>query len=141
MTLTHYSFLTILLLGAALLYIRLARHFRLFDVPNERSLHQTTRTVRGGGILIYLAVLTVVFSGSLNQPWFFGGLTVVVLVSFGDDLTGIPVRFRLFVQLIAVSMLLVQTGIFPANWWIFPGLLVLGVAIINTCNFMDGVTA
>ncbi|WP_020602218.1 hypothetical protein [Spirosoma spitsbergense] len=139
MTLTNYGFLTILLLGSEFLYLRLARHFRLFDIPNERSLHQTTTTIRGGGIVIYLAVLITVFTGSFNQPWFFGGLTAVVLVSFGDDLTDIPVRFRLSVQLIAVSLLLIQTGTFPTNWWAFPGLLLLGVAVINACNFMDGI--
>lgn len=139
MTLIDYGLLTILLLGLELLYIRMARHFRLFDVPNERSLHQTTSTVRGGGIIIYLAVLTTVFAGSFNQPWFFGGLTAVVLISFGDDLTGILARFRLFVQFIAVSLLLVQTGTFPPAWWAFSMLLVLGVAVINACNFMDGI--
>ncbi len=139
MSLTHYGFLTILLLGLELLYIRLARHFGLFDVPNDRSLHQTTKTVRGGGIIVYLAVLTLALSGLFNQPWFFGGLTAVVLVSFGDDLAGIPVQFRLFAQSIAVSMLLVQTHTPSIDWWIFPGLLVLGVAIINAYNFMDGI--
>ncbi len=139
MTLTDYGLLTILMLGLELLYIRLARHFHLFDIPNERSLHQTTKTVRGGGIIVYLAVLTLVLSGPLNEPWFFGGLTAVVLVSFGDDLAGIPIRFRLFAHSIAVSMLLVQTHSFSVDWWLFPGLLVLGVAIINGYNFMDGI--
>ena len=139
MTLTEYGFLTVLLLGLELLYIRLARHFRLFDVPNERSLHQTATTVRGGGIIIYLAVLITVLVGSFHQPWFFGGLTAVVLVSFSDDLVSLPVRFRLVVQLIAVSLLLMQTGTFPSDWWVFPGLLMLGVAVINACNFMDGI--
>ena len=139
MTRLDYGLLTMLLLGAEFLYIRLARHFRFFDVRNERSLHQTASTVRGGGIIIYLAVLATVLTGMFNQPWFFGGLTAVVLVSFGDDLVGIPVRFRLFLQLIAVSLLLVQTGTFPATWWAFPVLLVMGVALINACNFMDGI--
>ena len=139
MTLTNYGLLTILLLGLELLYIRLARHFRLFDVPNGRSLHQTTRTVRGGGIIVYLAVLTMVLSVPFNQPWFFGGLTVVVLISFGDDVAGIPVRFRFFAQSIAVSMLLIQTHTSSTDWWLFLGLLVLGVAIINAYNFMDGI--
>ncbi len=139
MTLTEYGFLTALLLGLELLYLRLARHFRLFDIPNERSLHQTATTIRGGGIIIYLAVLITVLVATFHQPWFFGGLTAVVLVSFSDDLAGVPVRVRLFVQLIAVGLLLMQTGTFPSNWWVFPGLLVLGVAVINACNFMDGI--
>lgn len=138
MSLTACGYLMILSLGAELLYLKLARHFRLFDVPNERSLHQTPTTVRGGGIIIYLAVLTTVLAGTFHQLWFFGGLTLVVLVSFLDDIDGVPVRFRLFVQLIAISLLLIQTGTFPASWWVFAGLLFLGVAVINTCNFMDG---
>ena len=138
MTLLYYGLPAILLLGLELLYIRLARHFQLFDVPNERSLHQNTSTVRGGGIIVYLAVLMAVFTSSFNQPWFFGGLTAVVLVSFSDDLIGIPARFRLVVQFIAISLLLMQTGAFPSHWWVFAGLLVMGVAVINACNFMDG---
>ena len=79
-------FLTPGLLGAELLYLKLARQFRLFDVPNPRSLHQDDSTVRGGGVIVYLAVLGTVLAGDLNQPYFFLGLTVVALVSFADDL-------------------------------------------------------
>lgn len=139
MTLPDYGLLTILLLGLELLYIRMARHFHLFDVPNERSLHQTTKTVRGGGIILYLAVISTVFTGTFDQPWFVGGLTVLVLISFSDDLMGIPVPFRLFAQSLAVSMLLVQAGTFPINGWVFPALLLVGVSILNAYNFMDGI--
>ena len=139
MNLTTYGFLAILLFGSELLYLQLARHFHLFDVPNERSLHQDTTTVRGGGIVVYLAVLTIVLTGSFDQPYFFGGLTAVVLISFLDDLYSVPIPYRLFVQALGVGLLLVQTGTYPTAWWVFPGLLILGICILNTGNFMDGI--
>ena len=139
MNLVFYVCLTLLLFSVELLYLRLARHFSLFDVPNKRSLHTRQTTVRGGGIIVYVAVLSSFLLGTFGQLYFLIGITIVALISFADDLYSIPKRNRLVAQFIAVGLLLAQAEIFPSYWWVVAGLLVVGVGILNAYNFMDGI--
>jgi UDP-N-acetylmuramyl pentapeptide phosphotransferase/UDP-N-acetylglucosamine-1-phosphate transferase len=62
------------------------------------------------------------------------------LISFADDLKSVHPIIRVTVQVIAVSLLLWQTGgLFKMkSWQILPG-FILVVGIINSYNFMDGI--
>lgn len=128
-----------LMVGVAMLYLRLARYFRIIDKPNERSSH-VRPTIRGGGVLFWVAALCAYVYGSFAVPYFFAGLTLAALISFLDDLFTLPNRYRIGVQFVSVALLLQQTGCWPAGAvWAYPVLLVVGVGILNAYNFMDGI--
>ena len=86
---------------------------RLLDVPNERSSH-TRPTPRGGGLpLIVVALAVWVWTqgvdGMLGAPASLAlviGAVIVALVSWIDDLQGLPFRNRLTVHLLAAAMVL-----------------------------------
>ncbi|MFC5409160.1 glycosyltransferase family 4 protein [Larkinella bovis] len=128
-----------LLFGAEVLYIRLAIRFRIIDQPNERSSH-TRPTVRGGGIVFWLAAcLAFVYQGFV-RPFFFAGLTLVALISFLDDRFSLPRRYRFLVQLLSIGLLFreLQLEQVVGLWWI-PGLVIGACGILNAYNFMDGI--
>lgn len=134
-----YLWLTMGLVGTQVLYLRVARRLNLVDKPNERSSHTDLTIIRGGGILFYVAALGAVAFGGFEQPFFFVGLTLVALISFLDDLYTLPNRYRLGVQFVAVGLLLMQPGALPGTGWVFVGMLIVGVGILNAYNFMDGI--
>ncbi|KAA9349471.1 UDP-GlcNAc--UDP-phosphate GlcNAc-1-phosphate transferase [Larkinella humicola] len=133
-----YAGVAILLLGAEVLYLRLATHYHIVDSPNHRSSH-TQLTVRGGGIIFWLAAFLAFVVTNFVSPVFFVGLTLVALVSFLDDISSIPNRIRLLIQLISLGLLLEQTGLWSElSWWMVPG-LILACGVLNAYNFMDGI--
>lgn len=141
MSLTVYFFLATLLFGAELLYLNIARHFSIVDVPNERSSHTNLTTVRGGGILFWLAALGAFVYSDFAFPYFFLGLTLAAAISFLDDVRPVANRYRIGVQFVAVGMLLRETGLFVDTNWVLLVTLVVGVGILNAYNFMDGVNS
>jgi UDP-GlcNAc:undecaprenyl-phosphate GlcNAc-1-phosphate transferase len=139
MSLTHYFFLTLFLIGAELFYLQLARSIGWFDIPNERSAHRNSTIVRAGGFVFYLAGIAAIGIGKLDLLYFGLGLTAIAVVSFWDDLSSVPIRYRLVVHMLAVGLLLIQERVAFDNWFLVAGLLVLGVGIVNAYNFMDGI--
>ncbi|WP_046576367.1 MraY family glycosyltransferase [Spirosoma radiotolerans] len=139
MSLRHYFYLTLFLIGAEALCILLARSAGLFDKPNERSAHQNETIVRAGGFVFYLAAMVAVGSGEANRLYFGLGLTASMIVSFWDDVSPVPKRFRLTIHVLSVGLLLMQERDVLTSWCFIAGLLVLGVGIVNAYNFMDGI--
>ncbi|GAB3640789.1 MraY family glycosyltransferase [Spirosoma arcticum] len=138
---TVYVIIAILLISVQIGYLRLARHFGIVDQPNERSSHTNLTTVRGGGVLFFVAALAAfVFSG-FAYPYFFAGLTLVATVSFLDDLRPLPGRYRLLAQFVGVALLLHETGLLTNEMWVVAGSLIVGIGILNANNFMDGINA
>ena len=138
MNLLVYVVITVLLAGAQVGYLRLARHFGIIDQPNERSSHTDLTTVRGGGILFYMAELGAFLYSGFTYPYFFAGLTLVAAVSFMDDLRPLSNRYRLMGQFAGIALLLHETGM-ANEIWAATGLLIVGVGILNAWNFMDGI--
>jgi UDP-N-acetylmuramyl pentapeptide phosphotransferase/UDP-N-acetylglucosamine-1-phosphate transferase len=135
------------------LLIRQLRRWAVLDHPNLRSSH-TLPTPRGGG----LAVVTVVVSAWATFPWLadtplppptlspiLAGIGLALL-SWFDDLGGLPPAVRLAAQVVAVS-----TAVFlPADPGPYfagalpPGIdqlaaLWIWVWFVNLFNFMDGI--
>ncbi len=108
------------------------------DHPNERSLH--SRPIpRGGGVAILTGILcgSAVIDGSV--PWAVVGLAGLLgIVSYLDDLRGLPARWRLLAHLAAAGVLCgVYAPSFPSLIWV--PIAWLGVAwMTNLYNFMDG---
>ncbi|MEI8109596.1 MAG: glycosyl transferase family 4 [Chitinophagia bacterium] len=127
--------------GAILLYVMIARRLKLIDAPSLRSSHKEV-TITGAGFIFPIAFfLPLALTGEfIHYRSTLSGLLLISLVSFSDDLKSIHPVIRVSVQIIAVSLLLWQTGgLFKMKpWQIIPG-FILVVGIINSYNFMDGI--
>jgi UDP-N-acetylmuramyl pentapeptide phosphotransferase/UDP-N-acetylglucosamine-1-phosphate transferase len=119
--------------------------------PNARSSHHVP-TPQGGGAAVILATLaTVLVAGNMSHTPIDAALvqifaTTLLVGSIGawDDLRPIPVLPRLFLQALAVSIVIgsLDAGIrlIPiAPVWAERALLLIGALwFINLVNFMDG---
>lgn len=123
---------------AAIIYIKVAQKFKIVDNPNGRSSH-TLPTIRGGGILFFIAVLLFFFTSEYQYPYVTIGISSIALVSFIDDIKTLSAKIRLPFQFIAIALVLFQVGIFQQSWFLIGLLTVVGVAFINMYNFMDGI--
>ncbi|MDH5828688.1 MraY family glycosyltransferase [Sphingobacterium faecium] len=132
-----YIFTVILLFIVELFYFKIADRFNIIDKPNERSSHSII-TLRGGGIIFYIAVL-IYYVQSGSYPWFFIGLTIMALISFLDDLRELSTRIRLGVHFTSVLLMAYQLGVFTMPWYYLLITFIIIVGVINAYNFMDGI--
>ena len=134
-----YLFVFIVLFISMLFYFKIANNFGIVDNPNDRSSHSVS-TIRGGGVIFWIAICMFFFVSKGNFPFFFIGLTLISLISFIDDLKPLPNWIRLAIQVISVSLILYEIQLFSqiSYWLIFP-FFILSVGIINAYNFMDGI--
>ena len=140
------SFFFALLVTCALmpLTIRLLVRYKIQDVPNARSSHQSV-TIRGTGIAIALGCF-----GGLITNWKSSSsvlLLIVVSVWFGligliDDFQSLSAKIRLGAQVIGSFLpILVLTSFHTLQFSIV--VVICGsfgvVAYVNAFNFMDGI--
>ncbi len=142
------------LAGSALatgIVLRVLRHYRVLDHPNERSSHAVP-TPRGGGwgplaaIVAGWAFLAAAWGGPPGQVGLAIGLAVLVAVSWLDDVRTVSVRLRLAVQFAAAAAGL---AVLQPEHLVFQGWLplpvdravaaVIWVWFVNLYNFMDGI--
>lgn len=139
MELLKIEFIFLVLFAVELIYFRLAGRFGIVDVPNDRSSHGEV-TLRGGGVVFYVAAIAYFLVNGFHFPWTMLGLTLVALVSFADDIKSLPDSVRLAMQALGVLLALYELG--GANtfgwWWLIPALFI-GVGVLNAFNFMDGI--
>lgn len=113
---------------------------RLWDTPNERSLHTRPTPSSGGGAILAGIMVGWLFAwpGSVEYLWVVAAMLVVASVSFVDDLRALPPLIRLVAHLVAAALLVV--GKLRPDWdGILAVLLVLAATwMINLYNFMDG---
>ena len=124
---------------------------RLLDQPNARSSHNHP-IPRGGGVafvLVASAASAINWLGAafLWQPGLAGGSLAMValpllalplaVVGLLDDRHNLPPSLRYVVQL-ATALLLILVSPLPMSWSALPLLLIVGTAVINFTNFMDG---
>ena len=134
------SYLILLLVFTVLMlfYFKIANHYQIIDLPNERSSHSTT-TIRGGGVIYLVAALVAVFYNP--EEWLsILGLLIIGVISFFDDRFTLSRGLRIMVHLVAVTLLLLSLNVFQLfSWPLMIGLYILVIGIINAYNFMDGV--
>lgn len=133
-----YILLLILLFAAEIIYFRIADHFNIIDHPNQRSSHSSI-TLRGGGIIFYIAVLLYFIIERFQYPYFFAGLTLISIISFADDITHQSKKLRLSVHFLAMILLFYQWDLFSMPWYFTLVALIFCTGILNAYNFMDGI--
>lgn len=122
-----------------LIYFRLAKHFNIADAPNERSSHRIL-TIRGGGIVFFLAAFVYFLYSEFSYSFFIIGLTSISAVSFLDDVFTLKNRYRMPFQLLAIFLILFELDVLSNTYLIWiPVYLIAGVGILNAYNFMDGI--
>ncbi len=134
-----YLVIALLLLGAELVYFKIADHFNIVDKPNERSSHSRI-VLRGGGIIftIGLWIWSIVFG--FQYSWLLAGVTLAAGISFVDDIHSLPDSLRLVVQFTAMFLVFQEIGLLHWDmWWVVPIALIAAVGGTNIFNFMDGV--
>jgi Fuc2NAc and GlcNAc transferase len=132
--------LSVLLCG---LYLKLARRWQHYDIPNERSAHSQP-TPKGGGVGIFAALLLALAATSGIGEWpaiylqlmlLAGALVVVGVI---DDRYNLPVLVRLVVYGVAcLAAILLLYWPSPLWWLALAGLYALW--LVNLFNFMDGI--
>ncbi|MHB9056345.1 MAG: MraY family glycosyltransferase [Paludibacteraceae bacterium] len=137
---TTYIIIFVLLFAAELFYFRIANRFNIIDKPNERSSHNYI-TIRGGGIIWWVtALLYLLFHFSPTSLWLFVGITLIVVVSFWDDVNGLGQKVRLSFHLLAMTCAFCVAGVFGNYpWWSIVIGYVVFIGIVNAYNFMDGI--
>lgn len=139
MNMLIYLIVAVLLFYIELLYFRIAKHYNIVDKPNSRSSHAHV-TLRGGGIIFPIGILIWAIAFGFVYPWFIGGLTIISIISFMDDIHPLPDSIRLVFQFISIIMMFNQVGVLkPEAWWLIILILILCVGILNAYNFMDGI--
>lgn len=133
-----YLFVFIGLFVLELLYFKVARFFGIIDKPNERSSHSIV-TLRGGGIIFYLAALIYFLESGAQYPWFFVGLTLMTAVSFIDDIYPLSNKIRLLVHFLSVLLMAHELDVVVLPWFYLLITFVVIVGVINAYNFMDGI--
>ncbi len=139
----NYSLITVFFIIGLLFYIKKAAKWQILDKPNERSSHKTI-TIRGGGIVYFLAYLVY---GVLFIDWtaffdvmLFSGAIVLAVLSFIDDIKELSAKLRLSIHLIVVLLVVYSIGFVPQFGYVL-AVLVFGLSIVlmNGYNFMDGI--
>ena len=129
----------LLLLVIELLYFKVADRFNIIDKPNLRSSHRRI-TLRGGGVVFLFAIWIYAALFGFQYIWFIVGATLIATVSFADDVSPVPNRFRLLVHFISMLLMFYQLGIMTLNqWYLVIIALIICTYIINAYNFMDGI--
>ncbi|SDX93204.1 UDP-N-acetylmuramyl pentapeptide phosphotransferase/UDP-N-acetylglucosamine-1-phosphate transferase [Lutibacter oricola] len=123
---------------SSIIYLKLAQKYNIVDNPNFRSSH-TIPTIRGGGILFFIAVLCYFVVSNFKAPYFVLGLSAIALISFLDDILTLSAKLRLPFQFLAVGLVLFQLHVFNMPWYVLTSAAIVGVAFVNVFNFMDGI--
>lgn len=132
-------------------YFRIADHFNIIDKPNERSSH-TSVVLRGGGIIFTIALwLWFLFFG-FRYPLMVAAVTLAAGISFVDDIRSLPDSLRLWVQFVAMGLMIAQLYLIgraeEGLFWGSSSLALAGMALLalvvmvgatNIYNFMDGI--
>ncbi len=128
-----------LLFVGILIYFRIADTFNIIDKPNQRSSHNYI-TIRGGGVVYWLAGLLFAVMHWPESACFLTGLTLISGVSLWDDISSLPNRVRIVVHFLSISLVFYGLGLFVLlPWWTVVVAYVFFVGVLNAYNFMDGI--
>ena len=138
--------------GAVLLFARFASTFGLLDVPGGRKVHARTVPLVGG-----LAIFTALFAAAWllgiasSVGYFLLALSVIIAVGCWDDVTEIPPRLKLAIQVVACAIMIWGAGVelqsvgnllgwrsIGVSIFAVPLTIFAVVGVVNSVNMMDG---
>ena len=129
----------IILMVAAILYFKVALHFKIIDNPNHRSSH-TEPTIRGGGVLFLIAALLFFFWNNFTYPYLITAILLSGIISFIDDIVTVKNRLKFSLHVVSVLLIFKECALFSTISPIY--LIAIGIVAIGTINaynFMDGI--
>ena len=131
---------------------KVATHVGAMDEPNARKIHKVPMP-RLGGLAIYLAfLLGYMLYGEVSTQMLsilIGGF-LLILIGFIDDINSVPARYKLIVQIVSATIVVLygdlsfnEVSIFGYNiyfneFWGALTSIVFIVAITNAINLIDG---
>lgn len=133
----YYVVTLLAIIAAELLYFYIARKLHIVDRPNERSSHRKVALL-GAGIIFGFSIIFFSVTHRFAFLPFTIGATLLAVVSYVDDMKGLPSWLRMFVQIAAV-VLGFYSAINTLEVWQMLLLIVLFVGVLNVYNFMDGI--
>ncbi|QCX38830.1 UDP-GlcNAc--UDP-phosphate GlcNAc-1-phosphate transferase [Aureibaculum algae] len=132
-----YTIVFIILFVLAFIYLKVADHFNIIDKPNQRSSH-VEPTIRGGGIIFYLAIVIFYITSNFEYTPFFLAVSLIAAVSFIDDLIMLSPKIRLIAHFSTAFLLIWQLGLLTSPFWLLILIPIVIVGFFNLYNFMDG---
>ena len=132
-----YIALFIVLCFMELSYIKIAKKYNIVDIPNFRSSH-SVETIKGGGILIPLSLVSLYFLSDKHNLIIFGSL-ILGAISFKNDIKDVNPLYRFIVQLFVSSIALYDLSHLTLFSPFFIVVVFVYVSWINAFNFMDGI--
>ena len=135
----HYLIVLLVLFAGMLIYFKIANKYNIIDKPNQRSSHNYI-TIRGGGIIYWLAGVLFSVMYLPESIYFFVGLTLICGVSFWDDVSSLPNKVRIVIHFLSISLVFYGLGLYSfLPWWLILAAYVFFVGVLNAYNFMDGI--
>jgi UDP-N-acetylmuramyl pentapeptide phosphotransferase/UDP-N-acetylglucosamine-1-phosphate transferase len=138
--LSIYGLIFIFLFAIMLIYIYIAENVNIIDKPTERSSH-IHPTIRGGGIIFPIAIITWFVIFGWSQPYSVIGLLIISLISFIDDIKSQSGVLRLVVHVSAIGLLFYEADIYNMHWYLLLAAFLLTIGWLNAFNFMDGINS
>ena len=134
-----HLFIFAFLFFAMLIYFKIAKKYNIIDESGRQSSHNYI-TIKGGGIVFWLAGVLFSLLYLPQSLSFLIGITLICGISFWSDISSLSASVRLIVQFVAVGLILFDLDmyyLFP--WWAIVIIYIACVGIINAYNFMDGI--
>lgn len=128
----------LIVVTAELVYFKLADRYAIIDKPNQRSSHNKP-TIRGGGVIFIVGLWLLFLNLSFPWPYFIGGVSMVALISFADDLKPRSSWARFLVHLIAILLVFYQVQLYDWHWLLVLLAGIVCIGTLNAFNFMDGI--
>jgi UDP-N-acetylmuramyl pentapeptide phosphotransferase/UDP-N-acetylglucosamine-1-phosphate transferase len=134
-----YILIFIILFIILLLYFRIAVHYSIVDIPNNRSSH-TVNTISGGGIIFPFAMILYVFFFNEISHILLAGIFIISMISFIDDIFPLSIKARIPVHFLSAGALLFSVEAYHTYpIWILPFAFIIIIGATNVYNFMDGI--
>lgn len=94
----------------------------------------------GGGVIFIFSALLPLVAGQCGAPMvsIFGAALTLALLSFADDLLGLPAMFRLIIQSLVVAVVMFGLCL-DGHYIAFAFACIFCVGYTNTSNFIDGI--
>ena len=135
----NYLLVLFVLFAAMLVYFKIADKYNIIDKPNQRSSHNYV-TIRGGGIIYWLAGILFSVMHLPESIYFLIGLTLISVVSFWDDISSLPNKVRIIIHFLSISLVFYGLGLYLLlPWWLTITAYIFFVGVLNAYNFMDGI--